>query len=315
MNFAWVIGGNGLLGTALREVLQTSGVKLFQPSTQVLWNNESNLNAQFSSMVAEFSLFIEDESDWQIYWAAGVGFMGSSREELQAETCALTSLLIFIESHTKLISNNGCIAFSSSAGAVYAGATDFVVSENTAISPTTAYAHEKLEQERLLSMFADKHSKVSILLARVSTLYGSVSRGSKRRGLLTEMARRIVRNQPIQIYVPFDTIRDYITAEDAAQMMVLATNKILGEIGIFIKIIASSHPVTIAEIISIFRKVSRRPPKVVTSASSLSNTYRRQIQFLSVVIPETNIYSRTSMLIGISRVMEAERLSFSTFGE
>ncbi len=314
MTCVWVIGGNGLLGTALTDVMVSSGVKLFRPAEKILWDSESKLKAQLKLMVAEFSIFIKTESDWQIYWAAGVGFMGSDKSELQTETLALTILLSLIELQHPLISANGCFAFASSAGAIYAGTTDYIVNEDTSISPTTAYAEEKIKQEELISIFAKKNSNVSVLLARISTLYGTVSRSSKRKGLLTEMARRIVRNQPIQIYVPFDTIRDYITADDAAKIMVSAANAVLQQLGIFVKIIASSQPVTIAEIISVFKQVSHRPPKIVTSASKLSNAYKHQIQFSSIVMPSINCHCQTSILVGIFRVMAAERLSFSRYG-
>ena len=42
----------------------------------------------------------------------------------------------------------------------------------------------------------------------------------KPQGLLTHIARCIIGNRPIQIYVPLDTVRDDIAADDAAAIMV-----------------------------------------------------------------------------------------------
>ena len=77
------------------------------------------------------------------------------------------------------------------------------------------------------------------------------------------------------------------------------------------KIVASEHPTTIAEIISVFKRITRRAPKVVTSANRLSALYSRRVQFESVVLPKFEPASKTSLLIGISQVMAAERAAFA----
>ena len=125
-------------------------------------------------------------------------------------------LLQRLEAEPHLISAPGAIAFASSAGGIYAGAKDAVITEHTPPAPTTAYAREKLVQEDLIQAFVLANQRTAALLARVSTIYGPGQATGKQQGLLTHIARRILRNQPIQIYVPYDTIRDYIAVDDAA---------------------------------------------------------------------------------------------------
>jgi UDP-glucose 4-epimerase len=120
-----------------------------------------------------------------------------------------------------------------------------------------------------------------------------------------------LRNQPIQIYVPLDTIRDYITAGDAAAAIIATMRAISEKSGVFTKIIASEQPTTIAEIISIYRRIARRTPKIVTSVSKLSSIYTRRIQFHSIAIPVNEQISRTSLLVGIAQVMAAEMSAFA----
>jgi UDP-glucose 4-epimerase len=310
MTKAWVIGSNGLLGSALLNVLRRGEISLFIHNEYFCWDNESELSVQLEVAIKSFATFVDKENSWQIYWAAGVGTMSSAEEELVLETRVLSKLLNLVNSQSELINTTGSIAFASSAGAIYAGSADDVITENTTIAPTTAYAHEKLRQEKLLSSFANTNSKATVLLARITTLYGPGQASGKRQGLLAEIARRILRNQPIQIYVPFDTIRDYIYADDAAEKIITATHAISGKNGVFIKIIASEQPTTIAEIISIFKRITRRIPRVVTSASKLSAIYTRRIQFQSTTILANEQGISTSLLVGIAQVMAAERSAF-----
>lgn len=311
MTVAWVLGSGGLLGAALCHAIQRSEIQLFQPTERFCWTNESHFAAQLSYAVQGFADRSNDAQKWQIYWAAGVGMMGSSDADLRHETRALALLLQLIESEPRLMSKPGAIVFASSAGAIYAGTNDLIITENTPPAPTTPYAFEKLKQENLICHFVERCGNISALLARISTLYGRGQSFGKKQGLLAHIARCMLRNQPIQIYVPFDTIRDYISADDAAYCMITALCIGTDKPGILTKIIASEQPATIAEIISIFRRIERRAPRIVTSASKLSNLYSRRVQFKSVMAPKYTFAQKKTLLVGISEVMAAERTAFA----
>jgi len=204
----------------------------------------------------------------------------------------------------------GAIALASSAGAIYAGSSDEVVTENTPPTPTTAYAREKLRQEDLIRSFTATNSRITALVARISTLYGPGQTAGRRQGLLAHIARSILCRQPIQIYVPYETIRDYIAADDAAAAMLATLRATCAKPRLLTKIIASEHPTTIAEIISIFMRIARRAPRIVTSASRLSNLYSRRIQFRSIVLPECEKTPTRSLIVGIAQLLAAERAAF-----
>ncbi len=311
MTAVWIIGSSGLLGSALQRVHLRQGEKVFSPTERFQWDNEAELSIQLETAVKEFAAFVGKANAWQIYWAAGIGTMASTEDELATETRTLSILLGFVEQECGLIATIGNIAFSSSAGAIYAGTEVDIISENTDVAPTTDYAREKLKQEDLLVNFAKGNSNISILLARISTLYGPGQANGKRQGLLAHIARCILRNQFVHIYVPLDTIRDYITADDAASMMLAASFTIRGTPGVYTKIIASEKATTIAEIVSVFNRVARRKPRIVASASNLSRLYSRRIQFQSVAVPIYKQVPRTSLLVGVAQVLNAERASFT----
>ena len=310
MTIAWVLGSGGLLGTALSRALRRTPTELFCPTERFSWDNVPVLSAQITTAVQAFSAQVGPADRWEIYWAAGVGTMSSTAESFVPETHALTLLLQLLAADPHLQATPGAIGFASTAGAIYAGATDEIISENTAPAPTTDYAREKLRQEELVRAFVLTSNRASALIARISTLYGPSQASDKKQGLMTHIARCILRHQPIQIYVPFDTIRDYLSADDAATRMISAVHRAPEPPSATIQIIASEQPVTIAEIITIFARVARRKPRLVTSASKLSRLYTRRVQFRSIVGSELTDQPPQPLVVGIAQVFAAERSTF-----
>ena len=325
MTLAWVLGRSGLLGSALCRQLRRSGASMFFPADQLAWNNSGEFAVQLAAAVQAFADRVGTSDRWEIYWAAGIGTMASSAETLAPETRALSLLLQLLESEPRLKAVPGSVALASTAGAIYAGAADEIITENTAPAPTTAYAHAKLEQEAVLRCFADSNDHATVLIARISTLYGPGQAAGKKQGLMTYLARSILRNHPVQIYVPYDTIRDYITTDDAAAAMVAAARNtphkmphktpgdtpgdITRKPRAVTKIIASERPATIAEIVSIFRRLARRAPRIATSANRLSAVYARRVQFRSIVSVGLVAAPATTLAIGIAQLMAAERVA------
>jgi len=312
MTIAWVIGGGGLLGSALGNALRRKGTARFLPEEKFHRGDGPLLCSELAIAVQAFARQAQAIGRWQVYWAAGTGVMSSAEEALAPETQILATLLQLLAAEPQLMALPGAIAFASSAGAIYAGSGVALITENTAPAPTTAYAREKLRQEELLAAFALANTRVTVLNARISTVYGPGQAAGKQQGLLTHIARRILRNQPIQIYVPYDTIRDYIAVDDAASAIVRTLLLASQQPGVCTKIIASEKPTTIAEIISVFNRIARRAPLIVTSASKMSSLYARRVQFRSVVMTDGASPVTTSLAVGIAQLMMAERTAFAS---
>lgn len=311
MNHVWIIGSGGLLGSALGQALHAPGVALFVPPRPLAWSDERRLLAQLDAAVAAFASTIAPEDTWEIYWAAGVGTLASPASELVRETAALDAFLRMLERDPVLRGHPGAFGFASSAGAIYAGAFDRVINEDTPVAPTTPYAHAKLAQEALVRGFAERQDNVHALTARISTLYGAGQSLGKKQGLLTHIARSIVRNKPIQIYVPFDTIRDYITAADAAARMIIMLRQRQHAARHLTQVVASEHPTTIAEILATFKRVSRRTPLVVTSVHQNASLYTRRVQYRSIASSEPHEWPSTTLIVGVGQLLQAERFQFA----
>ena len=310
MMIAWVLGSGGLLGAALCRTLRDQGAQLYHPVERFCWDRTPELIPQMTAAVTAFSAQTVVSDRWEIYWAAGIGTMSSPEDVLAPETRAITLLFELLHANARLMDMPGAVAFASSAGAIYAASSDAVITELTPPTPTTAYAREKLKQEELVRSFVVENPKMSALVARISTLYGPGQANGKQQGLLVHIARCILRNRPIQIYVPYDTIRDYVAADDAANLMVTTLRANNKQARLLTKIIASEYPTTIAEIVSIFKRIARRAPQIVTSANRQSALYTRRIQFRSIVLPKCAGIPTKSLLIGIAQLMAAERAAF-----
>lgn len=309
MTKAWVIGEGGLLGSALRKALLRAGAGIFTPAQRFCWHEESELKLRISRAIAEFSKLAGNNDDtWQIYWAAGTGTMASHEDELAIESNALKFLLKELKINCANMLSRGTIFFASSAGAVYAGSHEELINEKTIVKPINAYGREKLKQEELLSDFGE--SNCTVFIARITTLYGVGQRNGKQQGLISLLARNYLRNIPVQIYVPFDTIRDYITADDASEEIVAHMFALQGKYGTFEKIVASEEATTIAEIISTFKKVVKRNPRIITCRSNKSRYYAKRILFRSTLKFCDKRNKKTSLLVGIAQVVEAERLQY-----
>jgi UDP-glucose 4-epimerase len=306
MRAAWVIGSGGMLGKALAFALETDALTtLFTRPFD--WASPAMLRAQFASAVESFAEAASQASAWEIYWTAGTGTFASSQEAMAQETESLRLLLGALQAHPHLCHAPGCLTLASSAGAIYAGSREYVITESTPTAPTTAYAREKLVHERLLTDFAAGFPNMRVFLARISTIYGTGQARHKAQGLLTHVARCVLRNKPVHIYVPFDTIRDYIAAADAARELLRGARTVAVNRGATMKLVASEHPVTIAEIIGHFNKIARRNTRAITSANQLSALYQKRIQFRSIVQADGPAPVRTPLLIGLSQLFADER--------
>lgn len=304
---AWVLGSSGLLGSALVRALGHDGVALHQPAAPFAWRQRDQVSAQIAGEVDDFARRAQSFGRWTVYWAAGVGSMGSAPADLATEEYALSVLLDGLRAHPQLRACPGAIVFASSAGALYGGAGAACYGESSAVTPSTAYAEHKLRQEQLVRALPAAAPAISALIVRYSTLYGAGQARHKAQGLITQIARRIVANEPSHVYVPLDTIRDYLHADDAARLTLATVRDSRTRAGTTLKIIAAERATSIAQLIGVFRRVAGRAPRLVTSTNSLSAKYTRCVQFISEETAGKPHAPCRTLVEGIHQVLEAER--------
>ncbi len=131
-----------------------------------------------------------------------------------------------------------------------------------------------------------------MLIGRLSNLYGPGQSLSKPQGLISHVGRAALRREPVSIYVPLDTIRDYLFAADAGRMANDALARMEEERrdrdgnAVIVKVFASEVKTTVASILGAWLRVLRRPPLVALASRPAGGLQPRLLSFRSQVWPD-----------------------------
>jgi len=172
----------------------------------------------------------------------------------------------------------------------------------------SGYGRAKLRQEAVLLEWASRQPRVSTLVARISNLYGPGQRMEKSQGLVSHMSRCLIHRLPVHIYVPLDTIRDYLYAGDAAEAIVRWVERLgrearaAGEPGRVLKICAAEEETSVAALIGVFRRIARRPMRVVAGVHPSQGEQPARLWLRSRQWTDEPRTARTSLLEGVAAV-------------
>lgn len=212
----WVVGAGGLLGSSVcTESPQTE--TLWAPGFKVNWSSPSTVGAEISLGMDHF---VEATSGrpWRLWWCAGKGTVSSTAEVLVEEFTALSALLAALRRASPQWLAQGQVVFSSSAGSIYAGSPDTIISNETAPAPLTDYGLLKLRCEQAIQEVGTQTGMTTIV-TRITNLYGPKQDMSKSQGLISATCSSVIRHRAVPIFVSLGTVRNYIHARDAARSM------------------------------------------------------------------------------------------------
>lgn len=301
----WIPGQSGLLGSHLRTSVAEHMIDatVWQPPV-LRWNDQSVIKKDIDKAAQHFSSAVRsgEHDRWIIAWCAGTGIIGSTPNELAAESAAFRHLLESLSTSLQGDNRPGTVFFASSAGALYTR-DDTIATEQTPVSPLSLYGHEKMTQEEILRSWTERHPHVHHLIGRISTLYGPGQNLKKAQGLISTISLCMLHDTPAHIYVPLDTVRDWIYAKDCADDIVRCLKIMTDDPShaCVTKIFASGQATTVGTILGTFRQIARRPVRVVCSTNPLGSMYRRSIRMRSTVWPDAS-HRRISLLTGIAAV-------------
>jgi UDP-glucose 4-epimerase len=301
----WVVGARGLLGSAVWREL---GADAWRAERSFCWGSLERVALDFQDAVRAFGQRVAAQPGcpWAVVWCAGAGVVGTSEAALENETEALRCFLGLLGADTSLKATRGHVLLASSAGGVYGGNVVCPITETTAPQPISAYGRAKLLQEEILLSWARQQPEsIATLVARLSNLYGPEQRLDKPQGLISHISRCVIHGAPVHIYVPLDTIRDYLFADDAGQRLVaglrrLARESVTGPLHVR-KVYGSEREISIAGVLGIFRQVARRRLRVVSGLSPVGVLQPRRLQFRSHIWAEAP-GKRVELVEGVSRV-------------
>ena len=194
----------------------------------------------------------ESQPRWAIIWAAGRATTASSDRETEIELSTYQRCLEVIE---EVLRDRpaGVFALASSAGGVYAGSSDPPFNSSTEPRPLGNYGQLKLNQERSATQVLG-HS-MGVLIARISNLYGPGQDVMKLQGLISKLALTSVTKEPLTMFVPLDTLRDYITDDDAAERLLHWISR--HQAGTDVRIIASGRATSLGYLIHMMKDITR----------------------------------------------------------
>ncbi|KAA0024613.1 NAD-dependent epimerase/dehydratase family protein [Antrihabitans cavernicola] len=305
----WLVGSGGLLGGALTRELGRRGS--LPTTSAVPWHSTEQARAV---LTADARRFIERVGDgpWRLVWCAGAGVNGTSVEAFAAEHGLLGAVLDELADAAGGRADRGVVFHASSAGGVYAGALGAPFSELSPVAPLGDYGRAKLSAEEIVNAFG-RRTGATTVIGRIANLYGPGQNLEKPQGLISHLCRGYLMSAPVAIYVPMDTLRDYLYVSDAAEMVADALDVAGTHPGATAtKIFASGTTVTIGAILGACRTVFRRKPNVILAASKLAAVQSQDLRLRSVIWPEIDARTFRTLPSGIAATLEATRDALST---
>lgn len=307
----WVVGRGGLLGSGVERALRVHERPslTWHPETRLPWGEPALAPALADAAAAFVAQAAATADAWRLFWCAGAGVVGSPPAALEAEVSSFSTFLgslgAALANEPRMRDRSGSVFLASSAGGVYGGNPERPLSEAIAARPFSGYGRAKLRQEEALAAWSGGRPRVSTLVGRLSNLYGPGQRLDKPQGLVSHMSRCLIHNVPVHVYVSLDTIRDYLFADDAALRIVRAMARLeresLGGARHVVKIFASERETTIAGIVGVFRRMTRRPLRVISGLHPARAEQPARLQFRSAVWTDAP-NGHTMLREGIARV-------------
>jgi UDP-glucose 4-epimerase len=276
------------------------------------WQQPDLVARQLGDATSEFARAAGDAA-WQVAWCAGDGVVGTQPADLQRETQALTHLLEGLRGIGSG-AQRGAVFVASSAGGLYAGAVDAAPYDETSpVRPLSPYGESKLQQE-VIARHWSEDTGIPTLVGRISNLYGPGQNLVKNQGLITQICARTLLRQPVILYVPLDTIRDYLYVSDAAGLVADGLDRLRAgharpdragpaATPVVLKVLASQQPQTVAAVLNQVHLVMHRKVPVVVARSPSARYQVHDLRMASVVWPELDRRPIMPLGAGIHYIM------------
>jgi len=311
----WIVGAGGLLGSHLRAALprQFPQARLWQSApAHFSWTEPARLAEELSHAVASFAAAVRHYGDsWALLWCAGKGTVSSPAPALEPEWSSWARLLDLLD-HARgdpLSDGRGLVFLASSAGGVYGGNRQELLTEQTSPQPNSEYGAHKLRMECALRDWTDAHANASCLMGRISTLYGPGQDLRKPQGIISHLSRCLIHRRRASIYAPLDTRRDYLFIGDCAHQIAACLDRLANERSrLLLKIFASERLTSVAEIIGIFFRITKHRPLIVMQQAR--TTQAISLKFRSAVWSDVGGFRKTDFAAGIHLLHEHQMALF-----
>ena len=295
----WTIGLGGLIGSAINQQSEHSF-----GATPIRWNNNSDALTDLTHNLDKFRSQIASHDSWGIIWAAGSATTSTDQDHADRELDLFAQFLAHLAQHP--LAGNGTFVLISSAGGVYAGAHNPPFTEDTPPRPIGVYGHLKLAQEKAAHT-ALESSSIRLVIARVSNAYGPGQDLHKLQGLISKLALSTLRREPINLFVPLSTVRDFIyTADLAAQVQGIIRGSTAGtdQENFSIRIVSSQSGTSIGQILRTCQEVFHRRIPTAMGSHPSSAAQASDLRFITLYSHENDHTAITPLPVGIKTVFD-----------
>jgi UDP-glucose 4-epimerase len=292
----WIVGAGGLLGGSVSRQSPSAFT-----ASKVPWTDPESALMVLESDLSRFAAFA-GRGTWSVVWAAGTGVVASSPANLRAETRIMEQFVVALRRHRP--AGNGAFFLASSAGGVYAGSSHPPFSEATPPHPLNSYGSTKLEQEDLAGRLLG--DTVPVVIGRLSNLFGPGQNLAKPQGLVSHLCLAAATRRALNLFVPMDTSRDYLYAEDAAHMIVALVTDVVRRQPERpeVRIIASGRPASVGSLVRTVQLVAHRPIRVALGNAPDSERHARDLRVRSNITDHVTRMVPTPLPVGVKRVYE-----------
>ena len=300
----WVLGRGGLVGSSVEAKLQSRST-VWVPESPIKWGDQAIFEESFEKAFTQFIQHIAQE-DWAILWCAGNSVVSSSPGDLQREGNFIDFICSRISILPQSLQSRGILSFTSSAGGVYGGSTGTIFSESTIPQPINDYGFAKLKTEQQLIDFA-KNTYIKVFIFRLANVYGPNQDTGKAQGLISAITHSLLHHKPVNIFVPLQTVRNYIYADDAGEVIAGNITQLNNEekSKIYLKLVASDRNISLSSLINEFRLVYGHRPKVFNSVSGATSKHPINLRLQSIINDPCKELSFTPLAVGIDRVRKS----------
>ena len=245
-----LLGGGGIVGSGFRGLLQRRGEHVRRLTPR--WDRP---DALAEDLGATLPAALGGDGPVTVAWAAGVGHVGASPEQMRAEKAGLAALCSAVSGLAPSRRDQVRVLFASSAGAIFGAHGPREVDEDSEPTPGSEYGEQKLAQEQVLQDLAET-SGCQVLACRISNVYGLASGRLTGRGLVSTAVRATRLRQPLTIYVSPDVRRDFVYNEDVAAVALRLLDAAAA--GFSRALVRDGTTRTVSEVLSVVARVSGR---------------------------------------------------------
>ena len=152
-----------------------------------------------------------------------------------------------------------------------------------------------------------KNTKIKVSIFRLANVYGPNQDTGKDQGLISTITHSLLHHKPVNIFVPLQTVRNYIYADDAGEVIARNITQLTNEkkSKIYLKLVASDRNISLSSLINEFRLVYGHRPTVFNSVSGATSKHPINLRLQSIISDPCKELSFTPLAVGIDRVRKS----------